>query len=70
MLIRRDDPTAPHVSGLLEHHLTELRGVMASHAFALDATGLSAAGVSFWTAWRGETLAGFVALKALGDGEG
>lgn len=65
MQIRQDDPTAAHVAGLLAHHLAELRGEMADFAFALDATGLSAADVTFWTAWRGEALAGFVALKQL-----
>lgn len=68
--IRQDDPAAAHVADLLAHHLTELRSVMASHAFALDATGLSAPGVTFWTAWRGNSLAGFAALKALGDRQG
>jgi len=48
--IRRDDPTAPYVADLLAHHLEELRSVMAERAFALDATGLSAATVTFWTA--------------------
>lgn len=65
LVIRQDDPAAVHVAELLTYHLTELRSVMSSHAFALDATGLSAPGVTFWTAWNGETLAGFVALKAL-----
>ena len=65
MEIRRDDPTAPHVAGLLEHHLAELRGEMADFAFALDATGLAVPEVTFWTAWRGEVLTGFVALKQL-----
>lgn len=63
--IRRDDPAAPYVADLLNHHLNELRGVMADHAFALDAAGLSDPGVTFWTAWRGDDLAGFAALKAL-----
>ena len=65
MEIRRDDPTAPHVAGLLAHHLAELRGEMADFAFALDATGLAVPEVTFWTAWRGEVLTGFVALKQL-----
>jgi putative acetyltransferase len=63
--IRQDDPTAPYVADLLAHHLKELRGVMAEHAFALDATGLSAAAVTFWTAWQGDVLLGFGALKQL-----
>lgn len=65
MQIRKDDPTAPHVAALLAHHLAELRGHMAEFAFALDATGLSAPEVTFWTAWRDGSLAGFVALKQL-----
>lgn len=63
--IRQDDPTAPHVAPLLAYHLEELRSVMAEYAFALDASGLSAPGVTFWTAWTGDTLAGFGALKQL-----
>ncbi|MBC7521878.1 MAG: GNAT family N-acetyltransferase [Sandarakinorhabdus sp.] len=70
MEIRQDDPAADHVSALLAHHLAELRSVMSSHAFALDSTGLSAPNVTFWTAWKGDELAGFVALKALGDRAG
>ena len=65
MEIRQDDPAAPYVADLLAHHLTELRGQMADFAFALDAGGLSAPGVTFWTAWRDDTLVGFVALKQL-----
>jgi putative acetyltransferase len=63
--IRRDDPTAPYVADLLAHHLEELRSVMAERAFALDATGLSAATVTFWTAWQDDVLLGFGALKEL-----
>lgn len=65
MDIRQDDPMAPHVADLLAHHLRELQDVMAEHASALDASGLSAPDVTFWTAWRGETLAGFGALRQL-----
>lgn len=65
MEIRQDDPKAPHVADLLAHHLEELRSVMGEHAQALDASGLSAASVTFWTAWQGDVLAGFGALKQL-----
>src|SRR3954469_8089910 len=65
MEICEDDPSAPHVADLLAHHLRELQDVMAEHAFALDATGLSAANVTFWTAWQGGALVGFGALKEL-----
>ncbi|EIZ77304.1 acetyltransferase family protein [Novosphingobium sp. Rr 2-17] len=70
MQIRVDDPTAPYVADLLTLHLRELQGAMAGHAFALDATGLSAASVTFWTAWDGDTLLGFGALKQLDDTHG
>ena len=66
--LRQDDPTAPHVDDLLAFHLAGLRGVMSPEfAFALDASGLSAPGVTFWTAWRDDRLVGFVALKRLDD---
>ncbi len=65
MDIRLDDPAAPHVADLLAYHLREVRDVMAEYGFALDATGLSASAVTFWTAWQGETLTGFAALKQL-----
>ncbi len=68
MRIMIDDPAAPHVAALLRHHLEELRSVMGEHAFALDASGLSLPEVTFWTAWRGDSLAGFAALKRLGEG--
>ncbi|MDA9407343.1 MULTISPECIES: GNAT family N-acetyltransferase [unclassified Bradyrhizobium] len=65
MEIRQDNPKAPHVADLLAHHLEELRSVMGEHAQALDASGLSAPSVTFWTAWQGDVLAGFGALKQL-----
>jgi len=66
MDIRRDDPTAPHVVDLLAFHLAEMRGAAdPAFAFALDAGGLSSSAVTFWTAWQGETLAGFAALRQL-----
>lgn len=70
MQIRRDDPTAPYIADLLAYHLRELQEAMAGHAFALDASGLSAASVTFWTAWNGETLLGFGALKQLDRAHG
>lgn len=63
--IRPDDPTAPHVADLLAFHLADMRGTNPDFAFALDASGLSAPNVSFWTAWNDADLAGFAALKQL-----
>jgi putative acetyltransferase len=68
--IRQDDPTAPYVADLLAHHLGELHSVMGEHAQALDASGLSAAAVTFWTAWQADKLVGFGALKQLDDTHG
>ncbi|WP_018320444.1 GNAT family N-acetyltransferase [Bradyrhizobium sp. WSM2793] len=70
MDVRQDDPTAPYVVDLLAHHLEELRSVMGEHAQALDASGLSAPSVTFWTAWQGDVLAGFGALKQLDETHG
>ncbi|MGH6972335.1 MAG: GNAT family N-acetyltransferase, partial [Caulobacteraceae bacterium] len=39
-------------------------------SFALDLSGLQAPGVTVWTAWRGEAIAGIGALLDLGGGEG
>jgi hypothetical protein len=44
---------------------TASQAAMAEHAFALDASGLSTAGATFWTAWHGITSAGFGGLKQL-----
>lgn len=68
--IRHDNPGSPQVAELLSHHLQELRSVMSDHAFALDASGLSADNVTFWTAWHADTLAGFGALKELEGSHG
>lgn len=66
LVIQQDDPAAAYVTPLLTLHLTELRGVMGpAFAFALDEAGLSTPDMTFWTAWRGTALAGFVALKRL-----
>ncbi len=43
---------------------------MAERAFALDADGLSAPSVTFWTVWQQDALVGFGALKQLDDAHG
>ncbi|MGY3412855.1 GNAT family N-acetyltransferase (plasmid) [Bradyrhizobium sp. 155] len=70
MEMRQDDPTAPYVTNLLAYHLRELRSVMGEHAQALDASGLSDPANTFWTAWQGQELVGFGALKQLDDTHG
>jgi putative acetyltransferase len=56
----------PRVVALLHHHITTAAAqTEAGSAHALDVSGLSAAGIEFWTAWDGDTLLGTGALKQL-----
>jgi len=71
LTIREDDLSSPQTLDLLALHM----GGMADssppgHSFALDVSGLKAPGVTLWSAWDGESVAGIGALKALGDGGG
>lgn len=71
MEVRRDTPANPQVMPLLAAHLAEQRGaVPAGFSFALDGAALSGPGITFFTAWHGNTLAGMGALKSIGDGTG
>lgn len=69
--IRQDDLTGEATRALLRLHL---QGMQANSppgsVFALDLAGLTAAGVTAWTAWIDGAVAGIVALKELGDGSG
>ncbi len=61
----------PQVLALLQAHVA---GVQSStgpaSAHALDAEGLRAPDIEFWTAWAGPVLAGCVALKHVEDRHG
>jgi putative acetyltransferase len=69
--IREDDLSGEATQALLALHL---RGMHAAsppgHVFALDLSGLRAAGVTVWSLWDGDDLAGIGALKDLGGGAG
>lgn len=66
MQIRKDDPTNPAIAALLAAHVDEQRGnTPPGFSFALDASGLAAPDVTFWTAWDGDTPVGMGALRAL-----
>ncbi len=69
--IREDDLSSAATRELLRLHL---EGMHASSppgtVFALDLSGLKAPGVTVWTAWLGESVAGMAALKDLGDRAG
>ena len=72
MKIRIGGLDHPEVQALLVEHVAFGRaGRPAENAHVLPADALTAPSITFWSAWDGETLAGFAALKALGcdDGE-
>jgi len=69
--IREDDLSGGAVRELLAYHLARMHeNSPPGSVFALDFSGLRAPGVTVWSAWRGEALAGIGALKLLGDGTG
>jgi putative acetyltransferase len=64
-----DDLTRPAIVALLEEHLDDMYAVSPPESVhALDLDGLRAPGMSFWSVWAGESLAGCGALKDHGDG--
>ncbi len=66
MEIREGGLDHPDVQALLALHRAEALGsTPRENAHALDLGGLSAADVSFFTAWEGDTLLGMAALRAL-----
>jgi putative acetyltransferase len=69
--IHEDDLSDESVRDLLRLHL---RGMHANSppgsVFALDLAGLTAPGVTVWSAWVSATVVGIAALKDLGDRSG
>jgi len=64
--LRIDDLESEQTRALLAIHLAGMHeNTPAGHVFALDLSGLKAHGVTVWSAWRGESIAGIAALKAL-----
>ena len=69
LVIREDDLSGEPTRELLALHLSGMHAnTPAGHVFALDLSGLKAPGVTVWSAWRGEAVAGIGALKLLGGG--
>ena len=57
------------VQAMLRNHLAQMHANSPKECVhALDLSGLSAPGIRFWTAWRGDELMGCGALKSL-DGD-
>lgn len=71
VVIRQDDLSGEPTRALLTLHLAGMHANSpAGHVFALDLSGLKAPGVTVWSAWDGEAIAGIGALKLLDDGGG
>lgn len=71
LVIREDGLSGDATQALLALHLASMRASSPpEYAFALDLTGLQAPGITVWTAWDGDNLAGVGALKDHGDGVG
>jgi putative acetyltransferase len=71
MEIRLDDLTCPEIAALLQEHLDCMAQVSppeSRHALNLEA--LQQPGITFWTIWAGEQLAGCGALKEIGPAHG
>jgi putative acetyltransferase len=66
-----DDLSSEQTRGLLAIHLAGMHeNTPAGHVFALDLSGLQAPGVTVWSAWRGDAIAGIAALKELDAASG
>lgn len=64
--VREDDLTGERTRSLLMLHLAGMHAASPpGSVFALDLSGLTAQGVTVWTAWRGERVAGVGALRML-----
>jgi putative acetyltransferase len=69
--IELDDLSRITVLGLLEEHLRNMYELSPpDKVFAFDARKLKAPGVTFWTAWNGESLLGCAALKEISSTQG
>jgi putative acetyltransferase len=69
--IRQDDLSGEQTKSLLRLHLAGMHANSPPESvFALDLSGLKAPGITVWSAWVGEQIAGIGALKDLGGGAG
>jgi len=69
--LREDDLRSQATLDLLRLHLEGMRATSPpGSVFALDLSGLRTPGVTVWTAWVDDAIAGIGALKDLGDRTG
>ncbi len=66
--IREDDLSGAQTRDLLAIHLAGMHANSPPESvFALDVSGLQAPGITVWSAWDGDSIAGIGALKRLGE---
>ena len=66
MRIENDDLTRPAIHALLQEHLRNMHALSPPESVhALDLEELRRPGITFWSAWDGDTLLGCGALKEL-----
>ncbi|ACG77047.1 acetyltransferase, GNAT family [Phenylobacterium zucineum HLK1] len=71
LTIREDDLSHEQTRALLALHLAGMHETSPpENVFALDLSGLQQPGITVWSAWAGEAIAGIGALKALDDRTG
>lgn len=71
MHICLDDLSGEATRNLLALHLAGMHeNSPPDSVFALDLSGLQAPGITVWTLWRGDEIAGVSALRDLADGTG
>ena len=64
MQIKQDDLTGPEIAKLLQEHLDNMQQISPRESVhALDLQALRQPGITFWTVWDGESLAGFGRLS-------
>ncbi len=68
--IREDDLASQQTRALLALHLAGMHeSSPPGHVFALDLSGLQAPGITVWSAWDGDRIAGIGALKRMSRGQ-
>ena len=71
IVLRQDDLSGAAIRRLIARHLQGMQANSPPESVhALDIDRLRAPGVTFWSAWIGDEIAGCGALKRLGDGQG
>lgn len=69
--IREDDLSGAAIRDLAALHFAAMRSeTPPGHHFVLDLSGLRGPGITVWSAWSGDAIAGMGALRMLANGDG